>query len=335
MVTEVSTFSILLKQEGTYMESSWLIFQQMLVLIAMMAVGYFVYRKGWISEITEQQLSKMVVNIFNPALVISGVLGRTDAESQAGIFENMHGVLFYYIIVVALGYAGSWMIRPKRDEKTQYQLMFVFSNVGFMGIPVISALYGKNCVIYITFYILAYNLLLYTYGISVARKSGGSRTGTVQKVREVIRSLMNPGVAACIVAIVIFSLQIPMPDPAVTFFDYVGNTTIPLSMIIIGISVAKMSLKPIFSHGKMYLFCALKQLAVPVLAAVLFRPLFRDEMLFGIFVLMLSMPVGSIVTMISREYGSGETVCSQGIILSTLLSVITIPIVSLFLFPVF
>ena len=258
------------------------------------------------------------------------------------ILENLKGVFLYYALLIFLGFVGSRLLRSRREERNQYQLMFVFSNVGFMGIPVLSALYGKDCLLFITFYLLVYNFLLYTYGIAVARRGAGAKTSAEaepgaaaagERVKTAAwKKLLNPGVAACILAILIFTLQIPVPEAAVTFFDYVGNATIPLSMMIIGISVAKMSWKDIFSNVRMYLFCVLKLLAVPIAASLLLRPLFQERMLFEIFVFMLSMPVGSIVTMISNEYGNGETVCSQGIILSTLLSMITIPVVSLFLF---
>lgn len=321
----------MVKEKQKQMESSLIIFQQMLVLIGMIAIGFFVYRLKWVEEITEQQLSKLVVSVFNPVLVISGVVGRNDIGSRGQILENFKAVFLYYVIVIVLGYLGSWILRPKKGEKIQYQLMFVFSNVGFMGIPVISALYGKDCLLYITFYLLAYNLLLYTYGIAVAKKSRGKGEEKRQGMKQAWKGLVNPGVAACIGAIMIFGLRIPVPKAAVTFFDYVGNATIPLSMIIIGISVAKMPWRKIFLNVKTYFFCGIKLLLVPVLASLLFRPLFGEEMVFGIFILMLSMPVGSIVTMIFNEYGKGESICSQGIILSTLMSMLTIPIVSLFL----
>ena len=320
-----------------------IVIQQMLILFCMIAVGYFVYRKNWVTDETYPHLSKLVVNIFNPMLVFGSVLGETESVEASLMWENLRGVALYYILIVFLGFLGSRLIRPKREERNQYQLMFVFSNVGFMGIPVIGGLFGSGSVIYITFYLLGYNLLLYTYGVALAKREGkregmdgnadriaqDEKMNGAAQLQESLRGLCNPGVFACIAAIVVLALGIRVPAAAVTFFDYMGNATIPLSMIVIGISVARMSWREIFSSVRMYVFCGIKLLVIPVLCALVFRGFFASEMLYGIFVLMLSMPVGSIVTMISNEYGSGETVCSQGIILTTLLSMITIPVVAL------
>ena len=324
------------------MESSLIVIQQMLILFCMIAIGYFVYRKKWISDETYPHLSKLVVNVFNPMLVFGSVLGETESVETSLMWENLRGVVLYYILIVFLGFVGSRLIRPKREERNQYQLMFVFSNVGFMGIPVIGGLFGSGSVIYITFYLLGYNLLLYTYGVALAkreRREGGAdkesrtvetaRASGAESLKESLKGLCNPGVFACIAAIVVVAFRIRIPAAAVTFFDYMGDATIPLSMMVIGISVARMSWRDIFSSLRMYVFCGVKLLVIPVLCALIFRGFFASEMLYGIFVLMLSMPVGSIVTMISNEYGSGETVCSQGIILTTLLSMIPIPVVAL------
>ncbi len=349
------------------MSEGFIVFQRILVLLAMITLGFFAEKKHWVTDSGYRQISGLVVNIFNPMLVVNGVLANTLTVDSRMVFENLRGVVLYFAVMILLGMVGTRFLFPADRERRQYQLMYVFSNVGFMGIPVLSGLFGTECVIYITFYILGFNLLLYTYGIAVARRDrsslyavsdemvagvdvadnrdsegdrnwkgdrdrkGDKDSGGVKdrkKEKGSWRKIVNPGVAACIAAILIFVNQIRLPDAALTFFDYMGNATIPLSMIVIGISIGKIPFRILFSSARMYLFCAIKLLAAPLAAAFLFRGLFDSEMLFGIFVLMFSMPVGSIVTMIFNEYGRGETVCSQGIVLSTLLSLITIPVVA-------
>lgn len=331
------------------MSEGFIVFQRILVLLTMMALGFFAEKKHWVTDSGYRQISGLVVNIFNPMLVVNGVLANTLTVDSRMVFENLRGVVLYFAVMILLGMIGSRLLFPADRERRQYQLMYVFSNVGFMGIPVLSGLFGTECVIYITFYILGFNLLLYTYGIAVVRRDGSSLHAVSDKMTARVdvagikasegdkdrkkekgswHKIVNPGVVACIAAILIFVFQLRLPDAALTFFDYMGNATIPLSMIVIGISIGKMPFRTFFSSARMYLFCAVKLLAAPLAAAFLFRGLFDSEMLFGIFVLMFSMPVGSIVTMIFNEYGRGETVCSQGIVLSTLLSLITIPVVA-------
>ncbi len=306
--------------------NSMVVFQQMLVLFAMMAVGYVVYKKQWVDEYSSISISRLVVNVFNPLLVINGVIGKEQNADTSLVAENFKFIILYFIIIIVVGYISNIIIPVKKEEKNLYQLMFTFSNVGFMGIPVISSILGKGCIIYITFYILVYNFLLYTYGVRLAQK--GSK---VKEKGFTFKKIMNPGVIACIFAIIIYLSKITIPSACITFFDYMGNVTIPLSMMMIGISIARLPIKQIFNCGRLYLFTILKMLIVPVAAALILRNVPATADIFAVFILMLGMPVGSIVTMIAKEYGGDDEVASRGIVLTTLVSIISIPIISLLL----
>ena len=212
-----------------------------------------------------------------------------------------------------------------------------------MGIPVISSIFGKEAFLLIAFYNLGYNLLLYTYGIYLAGKgclateeteAGKGLSGESGKAAGKgmdWKKLLNPGVASCVAAIVIFASGVTMPESVCTFFDYVGNAAVPLSMILIGASVAQGGRKEFFLDKKMYAFMAVKMLAIPIAAALLVRLLPWPAMVEGVFILMLAMPVGSIVVMLATESGNDAIECTKGSILTTLVSVLTIPLVSVFL----
>lgn len=304
------------------------VFQQMLALFAMIFIGYYVYRVHWVTQDTADRLSKILVNIFNPALLINGVLNPGEEIDGTLLLENLVYVFLYFALLIVISIPLVKLLRVGADEN-RYQLMFLFSNVGFMGIPVMRSIFGNSCIIFITFYILMYNILIYTLGILLAQK------GIPKEQRKSAwKSMLNPGVFAAILAIVIFLLKPEIPEGAVTFFDYVGNAVIPLSMMIIGISIAQMPLKAIFCNGKLYIFSVIKLLLVPIVCAILLHRFAQTQMLFSIFILMLAMPTGSIVVMIAREYGGKtdrEDICSKGILLTTLMSMLTIPIVTLFL----
>lgn len=311
-----------------------IILSQMLMLFAMMLVGYFVWKKEWMDEDGYQKLSKIVVNILNPILIVNGVLGKNSQGNTNLLLQNLGFVCFYYIFLTIIGTVIVWILRPVKAERKLYRLMTIFPNVGFMGIPVISSIFGTESMIYIVFYMLGYNLLLYTYGIVLAKKAAAD-AGNVSSEDENSggqwKRIINAGVIASIFAVIIFLFQIPIPASVVTFCDYMGNATIPLSMMLIGMSIAKADLKTIFSSGKTYLFVAIKMVLIPVGMTLLLKPLHADAMVFGVFALQLAMPVGSMVTLIAKESGADETCCTNGIVLSTLASIVTIPLVCMFL----
>lgn len=308
---------------------------QMLVLFAMMVIGYFLSKRKWLDDAVYQKLSRIVVNVFNPLLVVYGAAGKTSGNNRELLLQNFGFVVFYYLFLIFASYMINLFLRPEKKNRNLYRLMTIFSNVGFIGIPVISSVYGTEAIIYVVFYMLIYNLLIYTYGVVLARKAavyaGNLPAEETNKKKGEWRRMINPGVIAAVFAIVIFLFQIDLPDPVITFSDYMGNSTVPLSMILIGVSIAKVDLKKIFSNIKMYLFILIRMVIIPIVLVLILRSFEWDSMVFGVFALQIAMPVGSITTLISKENGADETCCTDGIVLSTLLSIFTIPVVCLFL----
>ena len=270
----------------------------------------------------------MIVKIFNPALIINGAL---TANSSGGadlslIRENIIFVAIFFITSIIISYPIGIIFGKGENNGNVYQLMTIFTNVGFMGIPVISSIYGEKCVIYITFYILGYNLCLYTVGTVLAQKS------LPKEERKLgLSGIINIGTVCSVIAIIIFFSGMQFNDSVLSFFNYVGNATIPLSMIVIGVSVARVPLKEVFQGTKVYLYTLMTSLVIPITMTFAYRWLKNDTTIFGVFILMFAMPVGSIVTMLIKENGGDEGLCSRLTIITTLLSIITIPIVTIFI----
>lgn len=318
----------------------FVVVQQMLVLLVMMLVGFIVFRIGWLDDNACSRMSKIVVNVLNPCLMVYGVLGKSGRLDGGMLGQTLILVIVYFCVLILLSGPVASLLHVKTQHYNLYKLMLIFSNVGFMGIPVISNIYGKESMLLIAFYNLGYNLLLYTYGIYLAgkkcpaQKDGvGKTTGDGKAAGNGMqwKKLLNPGVASCVVAIAIFASGAAVPESVCTFFDYVGNAAVPLSMILIGASVAQGGKKEFFLDKKMYAFMAVKMLAIPIVAALLLRLVPWPAMVEGVFILMLAMPVGSIVVMLASESGNDAIECTKGSILTTLVSVLTIPIVSAFL----
>lgn len=354
------------------------IFGQMLVLFAMMAVGFWCYKKKWITEETSGQLSKLVVNVFNPVLVVNGVLGQSSSAAGSNIGFNIAFILLYFVILCITGILMLLILKPQEGQKNIYRLMTVFSNVGFMGIPVIRSIFGNEAMIYVAFYILAYNIMLYTYGMYLARKSGeeyrsravyylevfaandarkdelkkkaaGKKKRAVKAAKQDVISvqqtipekksfwqqMINPGVIAAIIAVIIFVADIPMPEAICSFCDYMGNTTIPLSMLLIGVAMAQANLREVFVDWRIYVFVVLRQVLLPIGMIFLLSGVVRSfaiaPVVFGVFIIELGMPVGSIITLMTKEQGGDVAYCTKGVVLSTLASIVTIPLICTFL----
>ena len=305
------------------MENSWIIFQKLLVLFGFMLLGTFSYKRRWLTDDGASQISRLIVNIFNPALIITGITSSDGSYSWSSVMTNTLLAVILFASLVAVSPLFVRVLRIKRSMRNMYSVMLIFSNLGFMGIPLIEALYGKTAIFYVGMYTLVFNILFYTYGFYLFEKER-----TSEKVHFQWKKLINPGVFACLVSLVIFSLRLEVPGTAVDFLDYLGGAAVPLSMMMTGVSLAKMSLREVFTEWKMYQFTFVKMLVIPVIAGLIIRNFSVDPMLAGIMVLMYGMPNGSMPVMLAVDYGMDSSLCSRGIVLTTLLSLITLPIVT-------
>lgn len=304
----------------------WIILQQMLTLAAMMTIGYYLRKKEWLEEDTYEKISRMVVNVFNPLLIIDGVINRSFTRQKGNIGENLMFMLVYFALLFVIGRILSLFFAKKKEERNIYQLMTMFSNVGFMGIPIITSIYGKESMIYIIFYILGYNVLLYTLGIWLFQYEKKDISYGV-----LLKNMINPGVVASFLGILLFVWNPPVPQFAKNLCSYMGTATVPLSMILIGFSLADTKWRTLFGNIRMLLFVVVKMLVIPIGVALCLKHLAFSFMIEGIFVLQLGMPVGSILALMAVENGRDGDICTNGIVLSTLVSVLTIPVVCIFL----
>ncbi len=314
----------------------WVVGQQMMMLFAMMLVGYFLAKIHWIDGTLSSALSRLVVNVFNPFLILSSVFGESISETGTVFWQNLFLVGIFYVALFVVGLLLVLILRPGRAASPIYRLMTLLPNCGFMGIPVVSALLGREYVIYVSIYMLVYNVILYTYGIHLVRKSAaglvpdGQRGG--DSLREKFRKIFcNVGIVASLLALVVFFLGIPVPGNIKRLCEYMGNPCVPLSMMLIGCSIAYASLGNMLKGLRIYGFLLIRMLLVPMAGAFLVHFLPLDDVISKLFIIMLAMPAGSMVVLVAEEYKGDADTASAGVVLSTLLSIVTIPVVCLFM----
>ena len=129
----------------------FVVLQQMLALFAMIFIGFYAYKVHWVTQDTSDRLSKLLVNILNPALLINGVLDKTVVAKKDLLLENLFYIFLYFVLLIGLSFPIAKVLRVGKMEN-RYQLMLIFSNVGFMGIPVLRSIFGNGCDLYYLLY---------------------------------------------------------------------------------------------------------------------------------------------------------------------------------------
>ncbi len=303
--------------------------QQMLVLFIIMMIGFIAYKKNIITDETSKKLSAIVVNISNPALILSSVTGNATVTG-AELVETMFVAIGMYVFLIAVAALVPVIIKAPAKDRGTYRVMTIFGNVGFMGFPIIYSLYGGGALLYASLFLLPYNILIYTYGVWEMCKSSGEGSGAVKKSgRESIKQIFNIGVIFCIIAVVVYALGIKFPAWVNTTVSMLSSTTAPLSMMVIGASFATMNFKKVFLNVRTWVFSALRLLVIPVLGTFLVSLVTDNPSIIGVTMVMLGVPVGSMTAMLAQEYGGDYALSSETVAMTTLLSVVTFPIVSM------
>lgn len=304
-----------------------LLLQQMIVLFLLMLIGFFCYKKEIITDEVSKKISAIVVNIANPAMILSG--GMDDSSVIAGkeLITVLIIIAVMYTVLVLLGQLMPKLLRVDLKSRGAYQAMTIFSNIGFMGFPVIAALYGNQALLYGALFTIPYNLLIYTYGVSVMEVSRDE--GIKEKKRFPWNRVLNTGVIACLVTMVLYFGRIPVPAFLKAVVTSLSNLTAPLSMMVIGASLAVIDLKKLFGDIRLLVFSVIKLLIIPVAGTFIIKQFVNHEMIVGVCMVMLATPVGSMTAMLAQQYEGDYEMAARGVALTTILSVVTMPVVSL------
>lgn len=293
--------------------------QQMGILFVYMMIGYVACKKEYFDQEFGKKLSWLVVNVANPMLAISAVVNNEEQIAKKDFYVTVLLAICFYAFFLILAQILPRLIGVQNSDIGVYKMMTTFNNIGFMGFPVIAAAYGNGALIYAVPFSIMFNILCYTWGIQTL--CGGSEKGNWKRI-------INIGTISGIISIVLFFMQIPVPKMICSLSAGLSNLTGPLSMLVIGISIAAMELKDLFTDVKLLKFALIKLLAVPVAAMLLVCQVIDNRLICEVFLVMMATPAASMCAMLSQQYGGDYELAAKGVALTTILSVVTMPIVS-------
>ena len=296
------------------------ILDYMLVLVILFLVGVVARRTGVTDELAEKNMSKLILTLSQSASILYSAMTAESTLRLPGLFKILALAFLAYGIIIVVGMLVPRALRAKRQDYGLYQFMSIFSNVGFMGYPIISSLYGAEAIFYTAMFSLPFNILAYTYGIALV--SGGEGQQKIQW-----KSIINSPTVCSLLAACIVMLRIKFPDPVVTAANTLGSTLTPLAMLIIGGSMANMRIRDILGDWRVYVMTVIRLFVIPVLIWAIMRNFLSDPMLLGVCTLIFAMPTAAIATIFSIQYHGNVELASKTVFLSTVFSVVSIPLI--------
>ena len=296
------------------------VFQTMLKLFLLLILGFVLFKCHIFDEYTNKKISALIVNVASPMLIISSIAG-VEGSNKSIVFLMIGAGILMYIGFIILGKIINRIFPfPKKDWPV-YECMVVFANTGFMGYPVLLDVFGQEAVFYASLIHMAFNFFVYTYAIMCLTKGDDS------EFKLNFKQLLTPGIILIFVGIFIYLFDIQLPSVLMDTINSVGSLTAPLSMMMIGSSLAVYPIKDSFTDWRSYVFAFVRLMIVPFVTMIMCRLLHIDAYYANITIITNAMPVGSMVLMLATQYNANVKIVTRNIVVSTLLSVITIPIV--------
>ena len=298
------------------------VLQEMLVILFGMAMGYLAHRLGYLGGETDQKLSKIILNITMPCLIVASVATGDSLPGAAEILSVLKVAVVFYGIELLVAAVAPRLLGGTERQRGVWRYAVMFPNMGFIGYPVTVAIFGPEALFYAVILTLPFNLLSFSLGpLMLAGRA---------KFRW--QQLISPCILASLAALVVALGHVSLPVIVGECVEFVGSITTPLSLLVVGSLLAGLPIGRVLASPRLWALTALRLLGLPALLwAVLGWMHVEPPVVAGVAVILMAMPTAVNGSMLSMEYG-GDTECmAQITFLTTLISIITIPVVSVLL----
>lgn len=310
--------------EELEMELALICAQQVIVLFLLIGAGAAAIKTGVLKAEGRQTLSNLLVYLVVPAMIIHSYMMEFSEE----ILHNLLAAFGLSVLAILIGTVLTLALTAKQKDRRApiFRFACVFSNAAYMGFPLISALFGSEGLLYASAYVTVFNILLWTMGYGMV--SGSSSP------KEVVKSLLRtPVLYAMVAGLAIYLLQIPVPALIAQPLELLSNMNTPLSMLITGILIATGDLKQIVCDRHIWKLAAVRMLLIPAvcLAAFAVLGLLRFGMSAQVVLLLECCPAAAITSVFAVQFGHDEQFAAGCVVLTTLLSIVTLPLCALVL----
>ena len=292
-----------------------------ITLFLLMSVGFVANKIGIIDEKASKKLSKLIISIGQPCLIVSGLLKIEYSKEnlKLGLTTLLLGFLFHIVMSLIAFFA----CRPIRDldQKKLSEFMMLFGNVGFLGFPIYESLFGAKGLFMGAFLIVSFNITLWTWGIAILARKRTDIKMTVKKV------FINYGTVPSAIGIALFLININIPKFLLDTTGYLANLCTPISTLIIGALLGRSQLLKIFTTLKIYYVTVMRLIVIPIVICLLAKLLGLSTELSLFFTASCAMPSATNVSMLAELYNIDPEYSAQAVGMTSILSIVTIPVI--------
>lgn len=300
------------------------LFEKMVVLFTILFAGFFCGKAGIMDVESNKSLSRLVANLTNPMLVLASVMTDERLLSPAEVLQVTLLAAGCYAFLIASSLLLPRLLHLGPRERGPYRFFYIFSNIGFMGYPLVRAMFGEGAMFHLTIFVLFFQLVCWSYGAQTISGEGRFCLSW--------RLLKTPCVLSALLAYAIYLSGVHIPRIIADVVKTTGESTSPLAMLILGCALSQCSLRDVFGRPKLYLLALIKLIVVPLAAFFVLRTFIKDPLLLSLTTVVLAMPAATNATILTYQNHGDDRLAASGVFLTTLLSVASVPGLMLLLF---
>ena len=289
----------------------------MLVLFILISIGFLCGKKGLINENAAKKMTDIILYVVTPCVMISAFQKEFSGDTAIKILIAAAAAI---VILVFSTLLARLVIRDKNESRKKVlQFSVIFSNCGFMSLPLQKELLGEDGWFYGSIFVAVFNIFVWTYGL--LDMSGDKKQLSIKKL------VFNPGIMGAAVAIILFVCRIKLPEIVIQPVTHLANLNTPVPMLIIGFYLSRAKLKDAFSDVGTYIAMSLRLVIIPVVVTFIMALLKLDKTMMIAFVIACSAPTAASTTMFAAKFNRDVELSVGVVAASTILSIITMPLI--------
>ena len=288
-------------------------------MVIMIIIGYICAKVNLTGPEFNQHTSKVLTNVLLPATILKA---RSGLGGEITNKELVYVIFLFFLMMGLAGAVGILISRVLSIDQSDRGILIglvMYMNISFVGFPLVETYYGAQGMLFACLSCVPMNLLMFSVG--VAGISGNSRDAVN------LKKILNVPMISTLLGIVIMVLKLQIPSLLYGTINSVANATVPISMIILGSSLAAIPAAEALGDVKIYIIAAARLLMCPILTNLLLRLFVDNQILIGAVTILASTPVAVLMTPLCVQYGKSDALSSKSIFISTVLSVFTMPAV--------
>jgi len=297
------------------LENMRILIGQIAVMVLLMAIGYLCFRLRYIDNTGAGQLSTVLNRLVAPSVIIHSFQREFEPETAKALFVSVGCAFLYFLVAIAIAHL---FFRKNTVGRPDKRFCTVFTNCGFMSLPLLEALFDSFGLFLGSAFIVVNNILLWSYGVD-------QLTTDVPKGQRLRNMLLNPGTVSLAIGLALFLTPLSLPATMTQAVSYMASLNTPVAMLVLGVFLAQCDLRRCFTDRAVYQVTALNLLLIPLLCMGCYLILPVDAVVRAAILICVSAPVGMSSPMFAQVYGTDYLFSTQAVAVSTLLSVVTIP----------